>query len=63
MAHTTRGPAFVVQTEAGPSRITYGGDMPHLGLDDLYRFAVPSDPALRPDGGADGRRVGGDAAT
>ncbi|MFB4274117.1 prolyl oligopeptidase family serine peptidase [Nonomuraea sp. MTCD27] len=26
--------------------------MPRLSLDDLYRFAVPSDPALRPDGGA-----------
>ncbi|NBE98298.1 S9 family peptidase [Nonomuraea sp. KC401] len=26
--------------------------MPRLTLDDLYRFAVPSDPCLRPDGGA-----------
>ncbi|SEG97288.1 Dipeptidyl aminopeptidase/acylaminoacyl peptidase [Nonomuraea solani] len=26
--------------------------MPRLSLDDLYRFAVPSDPRLRPDGGA-----------
>ncbi|MFC5829820.1 S9 family peptidase [Nonomuraea insulae] len=26
--------------------------MPRLTLDDLYRFAVPSDPAMRPDGGA-----------
>ncbi|MEV0612384.1 S9 family peptidase [Nonomuraea sp. NPDC050404] len=26
--------------------------MPRIDLDDLFRFAVPSDPALRPDGGA-----------
>ncbi|MET7334561.1 S9 family peptidase [Nonomuraea sp. NPDC005650] len=26
--------------------------MPHLALDDLYRLAVPSDPQVRPDGGA-----------
>ena len=26
--------------------------MPRLVLDDLYRIAVPSDPRLRPDGGA-----------
>ncbi|MER7503177.1 S9 family peptidase [Nonomuraea pusilla] len=26
--------------------------MPRLALDDLYRLAVPSDPRLRPDGGA-----------
>ncbi|WP_222871354.1 alpha/beta hydrolase family protein [Nonomuraea sp. PA05] len=26
--------------------------MPRIGLDDVHRFAVPSDPALRPDGGA-----------
>ncbi|WP_222108208.1 hypothetical protein [[Actinomadura] parvosata] len=26
--------------------------LPPMGLDDLHRFAVPADPALRPDGGA-----------
>ncbi|MEV1170772.1 S9 family peptidase [Nonomuraea sp. NPDC049784] len=26
--------------------------MPHLALDDLYRLATPSDPQVRPDGGA-----------
>ncbi|MGV9385432.1 S9 family peptidase [Nonomuraea sp. NPDC003707] len=26
--------------------------MPHLALDDLYRLAIPSDPQVRPDGGA-----------
>ncbi|GAA4917936.1 hypothetical protein GCM10023334_019960 [Nonomuraea thailandensis] len=30
----------------------YRADMPRIGLDDVHRFAVPSDPALRPDGGA-----------
>ncbi len=30
----------------------YGSVMPRLVLDDLYRIAVPSDPRLRPDGGA-----------
>lgn len=32
--------------------MAYGSDMPRLALEDLHRFAVPSDPALRPDGGA-----------
>ena len=32
--------------------VPYGSHMRRLTLDDLYGFAVPSDPALRPDGGA-----------
>jgi dipeptidyl aminopeptidase/acylaminoacyl peptidase len=30
----------------------YRADMSRIGLDAIHRFAVPSDPALRPDGGA-----------
>jgi dipeptidyl aminopeptidase/acylaminoacyl peptidase len=43
---------FVAYTDDAEARLAYGSGMPRLVLDDLYRIAVPSDPRLRPDGGA-----------
>ncbi|MER6952140.1 S9 family peptidase [Nonomuraea sp. NPDC000554] len=52
MAGTTEAQPFVGYAEEGASALAYRSVMSRLSLDDLYRLAIPSDPALRPDGGA-----------